>query len=80
MFLNAVYYYNYQNGKETENFFYNFKESGEMIAERRALVAGNVEAKENLVDVSCNWEKYPEFGKYSRLTILERDLECAQKS
>ena len=25
MFLNAVYYYNYQNGKETENIFYNFK-------------------------------------------------------
>lgn len=80
MFLNTVYYYNYQNGKETENIFYNFKESGEMIAERKDLITENAEAKENLVDVSCNWEKHPEFGEYSRLTILERDLECAQKS
>ncbi len=47
IFLNTVYYYNYENEKEIENIFYK----------------------------SCNWEKYPEFGEYSRLIILERETE-----
>ncbi len=75
IFLNTVYYYNYENEKEIENIFYNFQENGEMFIERRDLVTGNIEERESIVNVSCNWEKYPEFGEYSRLIILERETE-----
>ena len=34
-----------------------------------------VEEREANVNVSCNWEEYPEFGDYSRLIILEREKE-----
>ena len=74
IFLNMVYYYNYQNSQEIENIFFNFKENGEMAIERRNLITGELEEKEAIVDVSCNWERFPEFGDYLKLVLLHRKL------
>ena len=40
--------------------------------EKRDLLSGEIEEREAVVDVSCNWEDFPKFGDYSRLLILER--------
>lgn len=74
IFLNAAYFYNYHNEIQTEIMVFSFNEDGELYMEKRDLINGEVETRESIVDVSCNWEKYPEFGEYSRLIVLEREL------
>lgn len=73
LFLNAVYYYNYQGEKESELMIFGFEKSGELYMEKRDLLTGEIEEREAVVDVSCNWEDFPKFGDYSRLLILERE-------
>ena len=48
--------------------------------EKRDLLSGEIEEREAVVDVSCNWEDFPKFGDYSRLLILERKKSCKFKS
>lgn len=36
------------------------------------LTLNEAEERESLVDVSCNWDKFPDFGKYSNLIVEER--------
>ena len=54
---------------------FNFKDTGELFMARRNNEIKIVEEREANVNVSCNWEEYPEFGDYSRLIILEREKE-----
>lgn len=51
---------------------FGFKQNGELYMEKRDLLSGEIEEREAVVDVSCNWEDFPKFGDYSRLLILER--------
>lgn len=74
IFLNAAYYHNYEDNKETEMLIFGFNLNGELCIEKRNLVNGDVEERESIVDVSCNWDMYPKFGDYSRLIVLEREL------
>lgn len=74
IFLNAVYYHNYENNKETEMVIFGFNINGELCMEKRDLICGDVEERESIVDVSCNWDKYPKFGDYSSLIVQEREL------
>lgn len=72
IFLNAAYYHNYEEGVEKELTIFGFKTNGELLMEKRNLLSGDMEEKESRVDVSGNWDKYPEFGDYFRLLQLER--------
>ena len=72
LFLNAAYYHSYEAEKEIELMVFGFKQNGELYMEKRDLLSGEIEEREAVVDVSCNWEDFPKFGDYSRLLILER--------
>lgn len=71
LFLNAVYHYEYEEGKKIQHTFFSFEENGKMIAERMNYLTNEVEEKEGEVDVSCNWEPIPSFGDYS--SIMRKD-------
>lgn len=73
IFLYVAYYHNYEAEKETEVIIFSFEEDGRLYMEKTNLISGESEERENVTDVSCNWEKFPEFGKYSGLIKLERD-------
>lgn len=75
LFLNTAYHYLYKDGTEIEQTIFNFKDTGELFMVRRNIESKTVEEREANVDVSCNWEEYPEFGDYSRLIILEREKD-----
>lgn len=74
LFMNAAYYHNYENEKEIELMVFSFKKDGELCMEKRNLISGEVDEREAVVDVSCNWDVFPEFGNYSRLLVLERKM------
>lgn len=71
--INAAYYHSYEAEKEIELMVFGFKQNGELYMEKRDLLSGEIEEREAVVDVSCNWEDFPKFGDYSRLLILERE-------
>lgn len=73
LFLNMAYYYTYKESKKVEHILFNFEENGEMFIEKRDFITGNVEEKDGVVDVSFNWEYYPNFGDYSGLIRVERE-------
>lgn len=75
IFLSSAYYYKYGNGgdKETELITYRFTENGELYMEKDDLISDEVEEKESVVDVSGNWDKFPNFGKYDHLIEEERE-------
>ena len=72
MFLNTAYYYCFKEGKKVEHVYFNFKENGEMVAEKRDYIEGRVEGSEGTVDVSCNWERIPDFGEYNSVIRIDR--------
>lgn len=74
LFLSSVYYYGYTSGgtKETEIITFRFWENGKLCMEREDRINGEVEERESVVDVSCNWDQFPEFGKYEHLLAKER--------
>lgn len=73
LFLNAAYHYLYKEGVEIEHTFFNFKDTGELFMERRSIESEDVEEREAIVDVLCNWEEFPEFGDYCGLIKEERN-------
>lgn len=73
LFLNMAYYYSYSNGIEVEQTLFNFKDTGELFMERRNNESEEVEERESVVDVACNWEKFPEFGDYFGIIRVERE-------
>lgn len=72
LFLNTAYYYRFQDGKEIEHIYFNFKENGDMITEKKDYINNIVEESEAKVDVSVNWESIPQFGEYQNLLKEER--------
>lgn len=72
LFLNTAYHYTYKNGIEVEQTLFNFKDTGELFMEKRNNKSGNVEEREAVVDISYNWEEFPQFGDYFRLIRVER--------
>lgn len=75
LFLSQAVYKEYEeetdNLEKTTHFF--FEEDGTFKAKERDFVANTVgETKPKKVDVSVNWEPYPEFGKYESLLNEER--------
>ena len=73
LFMNMACHYAYQNHEKNEHMIFNFKENGEMIAEKMNYVTGEVEERLAVVDVSCNWEEFPEFGEYYDVIRVERE-------
>ena len=73
LFLNTAYHYTYKESKKVEHILFNFKENGEMFIEKRDFITGNVEERDGIVDVSCNWELFPDFGDYHGLIRVNRD-------
>ena len=73
LFLNAAYHYLYDNGEDIEMTLFNFKDTGEVFMERRNNVSGEVEQREAIVDVTCNWEEFPQFGEYQGVVKVERE-------
>lgn len=73
LFLNLAYHYLYDNGEEVETTLFKFKETGELFIERRNNVSGEVEQREDVVDVTCNWEEIPQFGEYQEVLKVERE-------
>ncbi len=74
VFLSAAYYHKYEEHEEVENIMFSFHENGELIMAKWDRKSGELEESEAMVDVACNWDKYPEFGEYSRLMQEERDM------
>ena len=72
MFLNMVYHYKFENGIEKEDISFNFKENGEMYAEKNNLIDNFIETSEGIVDVSPNWEYIPDFGEYDSVIRSDR--------
>ena len=50
-----------------------FKEDGSTVIYREDFVAGILERADVHMDVSQNWEAYPEFGDYSALVRRQRE-------
>lgn len=76
IFLKGACYYGFENGndEETEMIGFNFSENGEIFMEKNNYITGETIEKESVDDVSCNWDKYPEFGHYENLLVKEREL------
>lgn len=72
LFLNTAYYYRFQNNQEIEHLYFNFKENGDMVTEKKDYLNNIVEETEAKVDVSVNWEAIPQFGEYQNLLKEER--------
>jgi len=74
IFLSAAYCTSYDEKSNRELLLMNvsFKENGDVVMERRDLVTGDVDERENKMDPKRNWDKYPEFGSYNHLLVEER--------
>lgn len=73
LFLNTAYHYLYNNGEEVEQTLFNFKDTGELFMERSNNASKEVEQREIVVDVTCNWEDFQEFGDYFGIIRAERE-------
>ena len=73
LFLNAAYHYLYDNGEKIEMTLFNFKETGELFMERSNNASEEVEQRDAIVDVVCNWEVFPQFGEYQGVIKVERE-------
>ena len=73
VFLSAAYYHVYEEHELIENVMFSFHENGELIMSKWNKKSGELEESEAMVDVSCNWDKYPEFGEYLNLMQKERE-------
>lgn len=60
---------------EASTFY--FQEDGRLLIEDRNYVEKTVSESESVIDVSANWEPYPEFGKYEGLMAIERTARSA---
>jgi len=76
LFLVSAGYRDFEEGGAEPVTFamFSFKESGELVVERRDLRSSDVQEVEHNVDVSSNWEEYPEFGEYGAVKRAEREI------
>ena len=72
IFLKAVYFYQYDGEKRAEEMTFSFEQDGTVYMEKINLLSSEVKEKKGKVDVSCNWDKFPEFGEYENLFIKDR--------
>jgi hypothetical protein len=49
-----------------------FKTDGHVVIEKNDLLSGECLSKELQIDVSSNWESFPEFGQYESISRLDR--------
>jgi hypothetical protein len=62
--------------KVREGAVYFYKESGEAQVQKNNLMPTKETWEANtMLDVSANWEPYPQFGKYESITRLDRGLQ-----
>lgn len=72
LFLSAAYFHRYKNKQEIELIIFSFQKNGNVYIEKRNFLNNKVLEKKVTTDVSLNWENFPDFGNYARLTVLER--------
>ena len=53
---------------------YLFKKDGRMIVRRKDCRKGVEQRLERSVDVSINWEPYPQFGEYASISRIDRGI------
>lgn len=62
--------------RDTDNVIwgitYYFDEDGHVAVEEEDFVADTLTSAETYLDVSANWERYPEFGQYESITRKDR--------
>jgi hypothetical protein len=73
LFLKTVYHYTYKDNELSEVVLFNFFEDGNLYMRKSKCIHNSHEEKKYIVDVSANWEKYPEFGCYSGILKQERN-------
>lgn len=74
IFLRTIMYWEYKDNTDTEltSMIFGYQENGHIAMEQRDAKTGEIEERETKEDVSNNWDKYPEFGKYDYLCKEER--------
>jgi len=76
LFLKEAQYWEYEESSDQKIFStrYFFSPDGKLKIEKANLKTNEVETltAKNTIDVSANYEKYPEFGKYDDLIKIER--------
>lgn len=73
LFQNLVWWWDYLDGRVIEHYMVHFKANGEMISEHWEFCTGETEDRKGVVDVSSNWEEFPEFGHYDGVIKVERE-------
>lgn len=77
LFLESVAYWEFEGENQDVSLaeFYDFTPDGELRIEVVDRKADTVDvAEDEGVDVSCNYEDYPEFGEYDALIDRERPM------
>jgi len=74
IFLTAAYYYSYdeKSNKKTKFMAFSYKENGYIVMEMNDFIKNEREERDLYDDVTPNWDKFPEFGKYDHLIRKER--------
>jgi len=75
LFLSMAMRRNYvgDSDKVSRGASFIFKEDGSTIIYREDFIAGVLERADVRIDVSHNWEAYPDFGDYSALVQRQRE-------
>ena len=79
LFLSQILFREFQGetDKTLKTTNYKFKPDGSLVIIERDLAKNeqlNREAKEK-IDITANWEEFPEFGKYDSIIRKERDIK-----
>ncbi len=80
MFLSEVIYKEFKEmtGDVLKTTQYLFQQNGKLVIKEFNLVNQETIRKESInpVDISNNWEPVPQFGNYSSISSLDRELKC----
>jgi hypothetical protein len=74
LFLKTVIYREFEGDtdKLVKASLYDFQESGKVKIERNNYLDNTVSESEGNMDISVNYEKYPDFGEYTNLAWVDR--------
>lgn len=72
VFLKGATHFEYNEEILSILYVFNFEENGELFMEKTDVINGITEQKEDVVDVSTNWDICPCFGEYEHILRKER--------
>ncbi|WP_338884357.1 hypothetical protein [Xenorhabdus sp. TH1] len=73
-FLSMAIHREFLNDSETVSnaTMYVFKESGNITIQEKKIGQHSLQERESFTDVTGNYDKFPEFGKYESIIRVER--------